>query len=296
MDAVLLPFVLDECSYLSGSELVQMLKETDNYYYLDDINYLTIHPQEQTLCGYISETNPLQSFYYAIATKDPTKENSELKQPKVIILNCSDFELLERFVDLICKQKPPITRICINLPYCNDKIMNPNPSKTVYDNLTILMRKYEDMLKEQMILYDYRFKDFPQLTGNNPGSKYRLTETIDDDSSLIFSVYENDCLLFQYFPTTYSTANSCIPSLHTPTIERLGMNVLSFTDDVISESQSPIPVDAVEFCLREISSIYLARGYVVKNIAFPTIFENEDMCTTLGMTRYRQFVTYKTLY
>ena len=144
MHTVLLPFVFNECSYLSSLELVQMLKETDNYYYLDDINFLTIHPHEQALCGYFSETDPMQFFYYVIATKDPYEENSELDPPRQIILNCRDFELLERFLDLICEQKPPVRTIYINLPYLNYKSINADQSQTIYENLTflILMKKY----------------------------------------------------------------------------------------------------------------------------------------------------------
>ncbi len=296
MDTVLLPFVFNGCSYLSSLDLVQMLKETDNYYYLDDINYLTIPPHEQALCGYFSETDPIQCFYYAIATKDPTTENSEIKPPKEIILNCKDFEYLERFMDLICKQKPPIARIAINLPCLNEKILYADQSKTIYENLTLLMKKYEATLKEVSTLYDFRFEDSSKLTRNNFDNKYRLTETLGPFPDPAFNVYENEQLLFQYSPNTFSTRNSIFPSLRRPAKERLGMNVLSFTNDVITESLSPIPVDAIEFCLQKISRIYLARGYVVKNIAFPTAFENEDICTALGMTRYRQFIRYNTMY
>lgn len=296
MDTVLLPFVFNECSYLSSSNLVQILKETDNYYYLDDINYLTIHPHEQSLCGYFSGTEPIQLFYYVIATKDPTTENSKLKPPKEIILNCRDFEYLERFIDLICKQKPSVCRISINLPYLSDKIIKADESKSAYENLMFLMKKYEDTLKEVRTLYDFRFEDFSLLTTSNTDNKYRLTETLDQFSNTVFHVYENEQLLFQYSPNTFSFRNSIFPSLRRPAKERLGLDVLSFTDDVITELQSTIPLDAIKFCLREISSIYLARGYVVKNIAFPTVFENEDICTAIGMTKYRQFITYKTLY
>ncbi len=296
MNTILLPFVFNECSYLSSSDLVKMLKETDNYYYLDDINYLTIHPHEQVLCGYFPGTDPVHFFYYVITTSDPTIENSELKPPREIILNCRDFECLERFIDLICKHKPPVRRICINLPYLNENIINADESKNVYENLTVLMKKYEDILKEAKCLYDFRFADSFKLTDNNLDTKYRLTETMDDNSSSIFNVYENDCFMFQYSPNTYSYTNAIFPSIRKPAIERLGMNVISFTDDVITESQCNIPENAVEFCLRKICNIYLNRGYVVKNIAFPTAFENEDICTAIGMTRYRQFVIYKTMY
>jgi len=199
-------------------------------------------------------------------------------------------------MDLICKQKPPIARIAINLPCLNEKILYADQSKTIYENLTLLMKKYEDTLKEVSTLYDFRFEDSSKLTRNNFDNKYRLTETLDQFSDPAFNVYENEQLLFQYSPNTFSTRNSIFPSLRRPAKERLGMNVLSFTNDVITESLSPIPVDAIEFCLQKISRIYLARGYVVKNIALPTAFENEDICTALGMTRYRQFTRYKTMY
>ena len=158
------------------------------------------------------------------------------------------------------------------------------------------MKKYEDTLKEVSTLYDFRFEGSSKLTRNNFDNKYRLTETLDQFSNTVFHVYENEQLLFQYSPFTFSTRNSIFPSLRRPAKERLGMNVLSFTNDVITESLSPIPVDAIEFCLQKISRIYLDRGYVVKNIAFPTAFENENISTALGMTRYRQFIRYNTMY
>jgi len=296
MNTQLLPFIFDGCSYLSSSELVKMLKETDNYYYLDDINYLTIHPIEQALCGYLSDTDPIQFFYYVIDTNDRTSENGSSKQPKEIILNCKNFDCLERFLNLLCKHKPPARRICINLPYLNDCIINADQSKTVYENLSFLIKKHEKSLQRVKTLYDFRFNDSSISAHDNSDTRYRLTETEDYNSSSTFNVYENDCLLFRYSPNTYSYTNSILPALRKPAIERLGMNVVSFTDDVDIQSQGNLPDNAIKFCLRKISNIYLSRGYVVKNIAFPTLFENEDICTAIGMTRYRQFVIYKTTY
>lgn len=296
MKTVLLPFAFNECSYLSSSNLVEMLKETDNYYYLDDINYLTIHPHEQVLCGYFPGTDPVQNFYYVIAKKDPTTESSELNPPIEIILNCRNFEYLNQFMDLICKQKPPVRRICINLPCLRENLIaHTNQSQTIEENLTALMKKHENTLEEAKRLYDFRFEDSRKIIDNNLYTKYRLTEKKDDDSSSTFNVYENDRLLFQYSPNVFSYTSSIFPSLRKPAIERLGMNVISFTSDVTTELHD-LPEDAVRFCLHEISNIYLERGYVVKNIAFPTAFENEDICTAIGMTRYRQFVIYKTMF
>lgn len=295
MNTVLLPFVWNECNYLSSSNLVETLKEIDNYYYLDDINYLTIYPHEQVLCGYFPGTDPVQNFYYVIAKKDPTTENSECNPPTEIILNCRNFECLDHFVDLICKQKPPVRRICINLPYLREDFYNANQSQTIDESFTALMKKYDDTLEERKRLYDLRFKDSLKPIEPNLYTKYRLTETMDDDTSPKFNVYEKDCLLFQISPNVFSYSNSIFPSLRKPASERLGMNVISFTRNVTTELDN-LPEDAVRFCLHEISNIYLARGYVVKNIAFPTAFENEDICTAIGMTRYRQFVIYKTMF
>lgn len=292
-NTALLPFVFNECRYLSSADLVAMLKKIDNYYYLDDINYLTINPSEQVLCGYFPDSDPVKNFYYAISTWNSTKENDTLISPKQIILNCRDFEYLERFIDLICKHKPQIRTICINLPYSCEKMINADQSKTVRENLAVLMKKYEGNFKESNCLYDFRFEPSFQSTADNLFTKYRLTETEDDASTTVFHVSDNNRLLFQYQPNMFSYRYSLFPSLRQPAKERLGINVISFTDDCHHKYQDNLPEDAIKFCLYAISCIYLKRGYVVKNITLPSAFENEDICTAIGMTRYRQFVNYK---
>ncbi len=293
MHNVLLPYVFDDVKYLSNTELIHMLKNKDNSYYIDDINFLSIPDSEYVLCGYLPEFDPAENFYYAIARQRIIGENIEILSPKLMILSCTSFECLERFLSIICTYKPQISTISINLPCSVQTMTDSDDCTTVRERLDMLMQEYGDYFEELHCLYDMRYESDFIPSFHKTCWKYRIEETTDEFLESLFSVYENDKLLFKYQPNTFVTPNSNLESLRQPAIERLGKNVISFIDDVMCESQNESYEEAIKFCLSAISDLYLKRGYIVKNIALNNAFENEGVCREIGMTRFRQFVYYK---
>ena len=293
MHNVLLPFVFDEVEYLSSTELIQILKNKDNSYYIDDINFLSIPDSEYVLCGYLPGFDPAENFYYVIARQIINGENIEILSPKLMILTCTSFECLERLLSIICKYKPQISTISINLPCSVLRMTDSDDCTTVREKLDVLIKEYGDYFEELDCLYDMRYESAFIPSFHKTCNKYRIEETTDEFLEPLFSVYENDKLLFKYQPNTFFTLNSNIESLRQPSVERLGKNVISFSDSVMCESRNESYEDAIKFCLSAISALYLKRGYIVKNIALRNDFENEDVCKEIGMTRFRQFIYYR---
>jgi len=305
MHELLKPYCFDEFLYIPRRDMIALLKQTDNAYYIDDLNYLTCRQDDMVLCGYFPGTDPARNFCYIDMTAGEICFGEErfgfTNPPKSVKITCRDFELLRRYLKFFGERSTGLL-LSLNVTSAWEEAVGELLAETgVYEKREILydMRfPSESEQKEEPIPEPYRVvyagaEEALLLervrTESEPGTeRYVEAESMLDEirtnpAHMIWTLYENDRPLFTYNADGWGDWDALE--------KRIGYRLFGFGSRYVTHSGREPEENECACLLRVLCRYYGERGYFIRNITLnERIMESESVCRMLGMERYRMFV------
>lgn len=305
MHELLNPYRFDEFCYLSRKELIALLKEADNAYYIDDLNYLTGRQDDMVLCGYFPGTDPARNFCYIDMIAGELRLGEEIfrfmNPPKSVKIVCRDFELLRRYVEFFAERKTGLL-VSLNVTASWEDAVDGllletgvyEKRETLYDmrfpakeerRAELIPESYRVVHAgaEEAMLLERILADAEPQTEKYVAAEVMLNEVRTNPAHMIWTLYENTRPLFTYDADVWGDPDALE--------ERIGYRLFSFGSRYVTHSEREPEVKACVCLLRVLCRYYEERGYFIKNITLnERTIESEAVCRMLGMERYRMFV------
>lgn len=280
MHDLLKRYVVEGLSYIDRDELVKILKQADNSYYIDDLNYLTIPSINDCLCGYLPGTLPSRNFCYIRLLNIKRSSNSEdveLRTPKECVISCRDAKALELYLTFFFEHRV-FEKFSLNVPARFDDA--EQPAEKIIPNL---IERYDGYYKVSSYMFDYRFQDARRFFVGEKGGSYQIVSASQD----IFDnapVYDDWYVFKKYGKPIFAYGCSLY---YDP--ERIGIKCFSFDNSFYAYEDKKISTDDALKMWHYLARKYASNGYIVKGIAINEEYDNDEMYVRLGMEKYRCF-------
>ena len=281
MHDLLKNYVVKGLSYIERDELVKILKQADNSYYIDDLNYLTAPSVIDGLYGYLPGTTPSRNFCYTRLLN--IMRNSKLPIPKECVISCRDVNVLELYLSLFFKNRV-FEKFSLNVPIRFDD--TEQPTEKIVPKL---LEQYDGYYKVSSYMFDYRFQDARSFFAGDKVGLYEIVSTPQDIFGDNVPVYNDWYVLKKYDNPIFAYGCSLYYDL-----EKIGVKCFSFGNHFYTYEDKTIVTEDVIYLWRYLAKKYANEGYIVKAIAIDDGFDNDEMYKRMGMERYRCFIKMKT--
>ncbi len=282
MHDILKNYVVEGMSYIDRNELVEILKQTDSSYYIDDLNYLTLPSVIDALCGYLPGTLPSRNFcYIRLLNKKwgSHSEGVELCIPKECVISCRDVKALELYLSFFFENRV-FEKFSLNVPARFDDA--EQPAEKIIPNL---LERYDGYYKVSSHKFDYRFQDSKNIFLNEENSSYVIESSLQDIFSEEVLIYDDWYVLKKYDEPIFAYGCNLY---YDP--ERIGIKCFSFANHFHAYEDKVIVTEDVLYLWRYLAKKFINDGYVVKSIAIDVGFDNKEIYEHMGMEKYRCFI------
>ena len=286
MHELLKNYVIEGLSYMDKDELVKILKQADNSYYIDDLNYLTVPGIIDALCGYLPGTNPSRNFCYIRLLnikRSSNSEEDELRIPKECVISCRDFKALELYLSFFFENRV-FEKFSLNVPARFDDA--EQSAEKIVPNL---IEKYNGYYGISSQLFDYRFQDLNAISSNEEDGSYVIESSSQDLFSDRIPVYDDWYVLKKYGSPIF--AYGCSLPYRS---ERIGIKFVLFANNFHAYDDKVIATEDALRLWKYLAKKFANDGYIVKGIAINDGFDNDDIYQQMGMEKYRCFIKVKT--
>lgn len=288
MHELLKNYVIEGLSRIDKDELVKILKQADNSYYIDDLNFLTMPSNIDCLCSYFPGTDYARNFSYVrLINKNwqtnPTNIDIDFRSLNSVFISCRDLNVLEQYLDFYYKNRL-FKKFSLNVPVRFDDA--EQPAEKIVPNL---IEKYNGYYNIASQVFDYRFQDLNAVSSNKEDSSYVIESSSQDLFSDRIPVYDDWYVLKKYGSPIF--AYGCSLQYR---VERIGIKCVPFANNFHAyEGKVIVTEDAL--CLwKYLAKKFANDGYIVKGIAINDGFDNGEMYQRMGMEKYRCFIKLKT--
>ncbi len=271
---------------MDKDELVKIIKQADNSYYIDDLNYLTVPSIIDALCGHLPGTNPSRNFCYIRLLnikRSSNSEEDELRIPKECVISCRDFKALELYLSFFFENRV-FENFSLNVPARFGDA--EQPAEEIVSNLIEKYNGYYNIFSQ---VFDYRFQDLNAISSNEEDSSYVIESSLQDLFSDWIPIYENWYVLQKNGSPIFAYgSNLCLDP------ERIGIKYFSFANNFHTYEDKVIATEDAVYLWKYLAKKFANDGYIVKGIAINDGFDNDDIYQRMGMEKYRCFIKLKT--
>lgn len=287
MHELLKNYVIEGLSYMDKDELVKILKQADNSYYIDDLNFLTMPSNIDCLCGYFPGTDYARNFSYVLLINknwqiNPTNIDIDFRSLDRVFISCRDLNVLEQYLDFYYENRL-FKKFSLNVPASFDDA--EQPAEKIVSNL---IEKYNGYYSISSQVFDYRFQYLNTISSNEGDSSYVIESSLQDLFSDLIPVYDDWYVLRKHGNPIL--AYGC--SLHYRP-ERIGIKCIPFANNFYAYEDNVIVIEDALHLWKHLAKKFANDGYIVKGIAINDGFDNDDMYQRMGMEKYRCFIKLK---
>lgn len=283
MHELLRNYVVEGLSYIDKDELVKILKQADNSYYIDDLNFLTAPSNIDCLCGYFPGTDYTRNFSYVRLINKSWQTNLtnidiDFRILDSVFISCRDLNVLEQYLDLYYENRL-FKKISLNVPARFDDA--EQPAEKIVPNL---IEKYNGYYNISSQVFDYRFQDLNAISSNKEDSSYVIESSLQDQHSDEIPIYDDWYVLKKYGNPIF--AYGCSLYYHP---ERIGIKCFPFGNEFHTYEDKVIVTEDVLYLWKYLAKKFASDGYIVKAIAINEGFDSDEMYVRMGMKKYRCF-------
>ena len=273
---------------MDKDELVKTLKQADNSYYIDDLNFLTMPANLDCLCGYFLGTDCARNFSYVrLINKswqtNPTNIDIDFRSLNSVFVSCRDLNVLEQYLDFYYENRL-FKKFSLNVPARFDDA--EQPAEKIVANL---IEKYNGYYNISCHMFDYRFQALNTISSKEEDSSYVIESSSQDLFSDWIPVYDDWYVLKKYGSPIF--AYGCSLPYRS---ERIGVKCVSFANNFHAYDDKVIATEDALYLWKYLAKKFANDGYVVQGIAVNKGFDNDDMYQRMGMEKYRCFIKLKT--
>lgn len=283
MHELLKNYVIEGLSYMDSDELVKILKQANNSYYIDDLNFLTMPSNLDCLCGYFPGTDFARNFSYVrLINKswqtNPTNIDIDFRSLDGVFISCRDLNVLEQYLDFFYENRL-FKKFSLNVP-----ARFGDAEQTAEKVVPNLIDKYNGYYNISSHMFDYRFQDLNTISSNEEDSSYVIESSLQDLLSDWIPVYDDWYVFKKYGIPIFAYGCSL---QYRP--ERIGTKCFSFDNSFYAYEDKKISTDDALKMWHYLARKYASNGYIVKGIAINEEYDNDEMYVRLGMEKYRCF-------
>ena len=288
MHELLKNYVIEGLSYMDSDELVKNLKQANNSYYIDDLNFLTMPSNLDCLCGYFPGTDFARNFSYVrLINKswqtNPTNIDIDFRSLDGVFISCRDLNVLEQYLDFFYENRL-FKEFSLNVP-----ARFGDAEQTAEKVVPNLIDKYNGYYNISSHMFDYRFQDLNTISSNEEDSSYVIESSLQDLLSDWIPVYDDWYVFKKYGIPIFAYGCSL---QYRP--ERIGIKCVPFANNFHAYEDKVIVTEDALYLWKYLAKKFTNDGYVVKGIAINDGFDNDDMYQRMGMEKYRCFIKLKT--